>query len=262
VLDRFTIPSKEIDKAIAKLKELVNSGQIAEGKIDEIETGLSQVNFGTDTGPLAGDVALLKATLDTLRSLSTSQGDKAKLQPIDDVQLQRLKAVLDSFQAVSPQTKAQQTASALAAATSPAQTVATAALATAAAYERVATAIQSIEGATLPQIASASQTATAAFGRHLKYMAGGGFMPRGMDTIPVMARAGETIINPDSSRKFFSQLQAINAGKTPIFRSEGGSVTSIGDINVSVHGGDTAEATVRQIAVKLRREMRRGTTQL
>jgi TP901 family phage tail tape measure protein len=259
VLDRFTIPSKEIDKAIAKLKELVTSGNLTEQQIQELENKLHNVNFGTDTGPLAGDVALLKSALDTLRNLSQSQQGAAKIAPVDDAQLQRLKAVLDSFQVTNPQVKAQQTATALLSATTPAQSVATAALNTASAYERAATAINTIANAKLPAL---PQSTTAHFGRHLSYMANGGFTPRGLDTIPVMARAGETIINPDSSRKFFSQIQAINAGKRPVFRSEGGGVTNIGDISVNVHGGGTSEETARSIAVKLRREIRRGSTRL
>lgn len=89
-----------------------------------------------------------------------------------------------------------------------------------------------------------------------KYFANGG-TARGVDTIPIMAAPGESIINADSTAKFFSQLQAINAGQRPIYRESGGNVTT-GDINITVKGGDSTETTVRDIGIKLRREFRRG----
>ncbi len=96
------------------------------------------------------------------------------------------------------------------------------------------------------------------------HFAGGGFAPRGTDTIPAMLTPGEFVVNAKSTRRFFSQLQAINAGVAPIFRSEGGSVTnnnvSIGDI--VVQGGSTSRQTARSIANELRRELRRGTSRL
>jgi len=88
------------------------------------------------------------------------------------------------------------------------------------------------------------------------------YKPRGRDRIPVMASAGETIINAKSSRQFFSQLQAINAGQQPQYRDQGGVVNNVGDINVSVAQGETSRQTAREIAQALRRELRRGTSTL
>jgi len=88
------------------------------------------------------------------------------------------------------------------------------------------------------------------------------YKPRGRDRIPVMASAGETIINAKSSRQFFSQLQAINAGQQPQYRDQGGIVNNVGDINVSVAQGETSRQTAREIAQALRRELRRGTSTL
>ncbi len=93
-----------------------------------------------------------------------------------------------------------------------------------------------------------------------KFLAGGG--PAGTDVIPAMLSPGEVVINAASARKFASQLTAINAGVQPAYRSEGGSVTNIGDINVTVTGGGTSRQTARSIAVELRRELRRGTANL
>jgi TP901 family phage tail tape measure protein len=93
------------------------------------------------------------------------------------------------------------------------------------------------------------------------YFSDGG-LARGADTIPAMVAPGEFIVNSKSAQRFFSQLQAINAGARPVFRDQGGSVTNVGDINVSVHGGSTGRQTARSIAAELRRELRRGTSRL
>jgi TP901 family phage tail tape measure protein len=93
-----------------------------------------------------------------------------------------------------------------------------------------------------------------------KFLAGGG--PAGTDVIPAMLSPGEVVINAASARRFASQLTAINAGVQPAYRSEGGSVTNIGDINVTVNGGGTGRQTARSIAAELRRELRRGTATL
>ena len=99
-------------------------------------------------------------------------------------------------------------------------------------------------------------------GPAVNYRAAGGLASRGKDTIPVMASPGERITSARNSRRFASELQAINAGKEPIFRDKGGSVTNVGDVNVSVTSGETASQTARQIATSLRRELRRGTSRL
>ncbi len=68
-------------------------------------------------------------------------------------------------------------------------------------------------------------------GKAWNFLATGG-RPQGTDVIPAMLSPGEVVINAASARKFASQLTAINAGVQPVYRSEGGSVTNIGDINV------------------------------
>jgi TP901 family phage tail tape measure protein len=96
-------------------------------------------------------------------------------------------------------------------------------------------------------------------GGSVHFFDGGGFAPHGTDSIPAMLSPGEFVINAASSRRFASQLIAMNAGIKPAFRSEGGSVTNIGDINVTVSGGGSSRQTARSIATELRRELRRGT---
>ena len=92
------------------------------------------------------------------------------------------------------------------------------------------------------------------------YRAAGG-TARGTDTIPAMLSPGEFVVNASSSRRFASQLQAINSGSNPVFRQEGGAITNnnvnIGDINVN--GTADPDDTARRVLSKIRREFRRGT---
>lgn len=97
------------------------------------------------------------------------------------------------------------------------------------------------------------------FGGQL-YRADGGFTPRGTDTIPAMLTPGESVINADSTRKFFSQIVAMNAGKTPVYRDTGGTVTNVGDVNITVNGADSPKQTARETMALFRREMRRHTS--
>jgi hypothetical protein len=105
------------------------------------------------------------------------------------------------------------------------------------------------------RVPAAAEMTAAHGGTAWKFLAGGG--SAGTDVIPAMLSPGEVVINAASARKFASQLTAINAGVQPVYRSEGGSVTNIGDINVSVTGGGTSRQTARSIASELRREFRR-----
>ena len=77
-----------------------------------------------------------------------------------------------------------------------------------------------------------------------------------------MLGQNETVMTAAATRKWHSQLVAMNAGVQPSYHSQGGSTTNIGDINVSVTGGDTGRQTARSIANELRRELRRGTSKL
>lgn len=88
--------------------------------------------------------------------------------------------------------------------------------------------------------------------------ADGGFVPHGTDRIPAMLSKGEFVVNADSTRKFFSELVSINKGIRPKYMASGGPVTNVGDINISVRGGKTDRATLRNVAEGLRRELRRG----
>jgi len=88
---------------------------------------------------------------------------------------------------------------------------------------------------------------------------GGGFAPRGTDTVPAMLTPGEFVVNARDSKRFFSELVSINSGHRPIFRAEGGPVTNnIGDININVpDGGGPVDS--RQLVREIRRQLKRGT---
>lgn len=131
--------------------------------------------------------------------------------------------------------------------------------AAAAALERAANAyIQ----ASRVSFANAANAVNAAKGLvNVQHFSNGG-LARGLDRIPAMLSPGETIINARSSRKFFSQLQALNAGQQPVYRQDGGTVTNIGDIHVNVQGTGVPARDARSIARELRRELRRGSSRL
>ncbi len=117
----------------------------------------------------------------------------------------------------------------------------------------LAFASMSVQAPTAPEIAAHG-------GRVGRYLAGGG--PVGTDVVPTWLSRGEFVMNAQDASHFASQLVAMNAHVQPSFRSGGGSVTNIGDINVTVQGGATGRQSARSIATELRRELRRGTVTL
>jgi hypothetical protein len=90
----------------------------------------------------------------------------------------------------------------------------------------------------------------------------GGGDARGTDTIPAMLSPGEMVINAASSRKFYSQLVAMNAGSQPAYRQDGGSVTNVGDVSITVQESKTPQSTARELMQAFRREIRRGSSTL
>ena len=130
---------------------------------------------------------------------------------------------------------------------------------------------QQLQAASQLQIGSGGAPVQAQIGKYIqgfargglvRYLASGGFAPRGTDTVPAMLSHGEYVVNARSTRKFFSQLQAMNAGVQPRHFQEGGPVTNFGDINVTVDNSRGGESTGRQIARSLKRELRRNNTSL
>jgi TP901 family phage tail tape measure protein len=110
--------------------------------------------------------------------------------------------------------------------------------------------------------ANVKSPAMAAHGGVARYLASGG-AARGTDRIAAMLSKGEFVVNAKSSRQFYSQLSAMNAGMKPVFRESGGTVTNIGDtMTVNVTEATNAQATAREVMNRIRREKRRGSGRL
>jgi TP901 family phage tail tape measure protein len=110
---------------------------------------------------------------------------------------------------------------------------------------------------------AAGGSATAYHGGPMaRYFAAGGIVGRGQDKILTALSRGETVTNSRQSARFSSELNAINQGSQPVFREQGGPVTNVGDVNVTVNGGDSSQQTVREIGHALRREIQRGNIKL
>ncbi|QDT53597.1 Phage-related minor tail protein [Caulifigura coniformis] len=93
----------------------------------------------------------------------------------------------------------------------------------------------------------------------LSYHAQGG-AARGTDTIPAMLTPGEFVVNQRASRRFFSDLQRMNAGMEPTYRNDGGVVNNtMGDVSIQVDGSKAPHQTAEAIARSLKRAMRKGT---
>jgi TP901 family phage tail tape measure protein len=136
------------------------------------------------------------------------------------------------------------------------------------ATRQAANAVRELNGALSG--ASAAQSGLVpgkAAGGLVTHMAGGGFLSdffngkyaRGTDTIPTMLAKDEFVVNAKQTRRFLPQLLAMNAGQVPQYRAEGGPVTNVGDVNVTVQGGPTDDVTISRIARGLQRGLRRGT---
>ena len=73
-----------------------------------------------------------------------------------------------------------------------------------------------------------------------------GGLPQGTDTIPAMLSPGETATNARATRRFASPAYRHECrARSPRYHSQGGHVTNVGDINVTVEGGRTGRQTAR-----------------
>lgn len=91
-------------------------------------------------------------------------------------------------------------------------------------------------------------------GGYINRFAGGGIAS---DQIPAYLSRGEVVMNQMASKRYLPDLLAMNSRT-----STGSSVTNVGDINISVQGGNTSDITLRQIGEGLRRELKRKTLRL
>ena len=142
--------------------------------------------------------------------------------------------------------------------------IGTAAAGSVAAVDSLATAYERLAAAKAKAAAASGgegAPATDYHGGPLRYYADGG-PARGQDNVPAMLSRGETVINSRNSKRFYSELNAMNQGSQPVYREQGGPVTNVGDVNVTVKGGETSQQTVREIGHALRREFQRGNVKL
>jgi hypothetical protein len=186
----------------------------------------------------AGDIQALDAAITKLQEIKA-------LQQTTDVsglesQLQALESVIGG---IDPAPRFDAAATAIGRGVPPAQEIAAALASAADSAERAA--------------AATSRLAVPVgrfHGGEIAHFANGG---RGMDTIPAMLSPGEFVVNAASTQRFFSQLQAINAGRAPVFRQDGGVTnTTIGDIHV--HESSRPHGTAREVMTAIRRQLRRG----
>jgi len=89
----------------------------------------------------------------------------------------------------------------------------------------------------------------------------GGFARRGTDVIPAMLAPGEFVMSAQATRRFYSQLVAMNAGMAPNFRSRGGPSTSVTVGDIYINEATEPRQTAREVISRIKRELRRGTSE-
>lgn len=89
---------------------------------------------------------------------------------------------------------------------------------------------------------------------------GGKAMARGSDRVPALLSPGEFVMNASATRKFYGQLVAMNSGVKRF--ANGGPVTNVGDVNISMSSSGSEAVDIVRIGKGLRRAIRRGKVQL
>lgn len=254
---RITFLQQQIDSAIntadpEKLRNLatslmqVMSSLNSQGtEIPAFDKSLDTINrLGTDALKSAAEVDQLKQKLNEAKQILDT------INRLDDVNLLKTDLLNQEQQKLGPaaQTGASQAVSAL-------NSIG------AAATQQVAAVRQLVQELQLAQAARSGPTQFASTGGQIAYLAGGGFVPRGTDTQPAMLTPGETVLNAQASRRFFSQVTAMNAGSSPQYHSDGGSVSNsfTGDIVINTQAQNV---NGRQLGGELQRELRRRTINL
>lgn len=208
--------------------------------------------YNTVNDALAG----MLQKLQELRGAQQGLVDPAQIGALQK-RLQALQAIIRSLGQTNVGQQLLQGANALDSAEGPAEVIARSSATVRQNYEAAAQAARQAA-----QSSSGKSAQGLAKGGLVRYFADGGFAPRGTDTVPAMLTPGEFVVNADASRRFYSQLTAMNSGRQPIYRATGGPVTqnfSFGDINLV---NERSKNPARSIASELRRELRRSTSTL
>lgn len=233
-----------------EIENLATATNVPQEKVRELFLELNKIEGGLgpiDSRLLAGPVDLISIALGKVQELSTAL-DQSKGGEKLRTEIRNVNQAIDAAQFGAGGLGGQMgvTAGAM-------QVTADNTERFASAMERAATASRNISVPT-------PQTALERAQGGLAFLANGG---HGLDTIPAMLSKGEFVMNPKSTQRFFSQIQAMNAGNQPVFRSDGGT-TTVGDTSVTfnINGAESPSATasaVRRQMQRIDRERRRGT---
>ncbi|BBO31564.1 phage tail tape measure protein [Lacipirellula parvula] len=231
-----------------QIHELANSTSVSEEQMESLRqqflSFVQSVDSASGKQFFLDDVQQLQQAYQLLQQLQ-----QAQTQSVVDPNLPIYLSKLEQTLALNPAGQFGQATQAMNLAVGP-----TAAIA--ANWERAAAAAERAARA-----AASGGATNQAFGG-MMHLAEGGFASRGVDTIPAMLSPGEFVVNARSSRKFFSQLQAINAGQTPSFRENGGSVTNVGDTTINVNGARDPSVTGSEVIRLINRTQRHGTNRI
>jgi TP901 family phage tail tape measure protein len=263
-----------VDRFKQELIKLANQSKITQEDIDAIRAKINnggnkavlQINTDLDQlGKIADRIEPIKKALESTANIALPNDAQAKLAVLDSVLLK--------MSNVNPGLVLQTAATALQNTVQPVSTINTAISTSATNAERIAAAYQAAARVQLPAVPAQAAT-TQAFGgmiqgfntggfvKAMRYFDRGGFAPRGTDTVPAMLSPGEFVVNARSTRRFFSQLQAMNAGAQPVFRANGGSITNnhnVGDVSIAINGAQSPKLVGREVEHVLLRAKRRGT---
>ena len=102
---------------------------------------------------------------------------------------------------------------------------------------------------------------TKAQGGIVRHFAEGG-QAYGTDTVAAMLTPGEFVMNAASTRKFHSQLVAMNSRNNSLRNYSDGGNVSVGDININMSSSGNESYDIQKIGKGIRREIRRGTLKL
>lgn len=244
IVSGFQVAIDDVRALREGLDRLSESSNITDADLQKLLARLSRLNdfafAGLDNAGIKKDVEQFSEALLKLQRLQQLQ--KVEADPADEQRLQQIERFLRAADSGKSFERASQ---ALGSAVPHSANIANQMERAANAAERAARAAAQIQPPSIGGLATGG----------LARFADGG-LNRGIDVRPAMLARDEFVINPTSTRKFFPQIQAINAGINPLFRSEGGN-TTIGDIHVNVSGGETGHQTAREIASGLRRALRR-----
>jgi TP901 family phage tail tape measure protein len=231
-------------------------------RLSHLNAELAKTNKLQKEGPSQEETVAAQLQLDARQKLVDKQKEGVQKQQEAKTATEQTKQAQDSVTSAAGQTKDNLNQGATAAASIGSNAAASVGPLNAASGAAAGLAANLEKAAAAQAKLGAAKTGGSFYaGGAVRHLAAGGF-ERGQDRTLVAAARGETIINSKSSRRFFSELNAMNQGSQPVYREQGGTVTNVGDVNVTVNGGDTSQQTVREIGHALRRDIKRGIIRL